>query len=72
LEAQCGDLLFFGKSVNNAICIVHVGICLGDGEFIHATVAQNRPFVRISSIRDPLWNGGNPDYPYAACRRTAI
>jgi cell wall-associated NlpC family hydrolase len=48
-ELQAGDLLFFGESA-----ITHVGMYIGDGEFIHAT-AHQRPVVQISHLDDPYW-----------------
>lgn len=47
---QRGDLLFFGRSPER---ITHVGIYLGNGQYIHAS-----GLVRINSIdpQDPLYN----------------
>jgi cell wall-associated NlpC family hydrolase len=41
-ELQTGDLIFFGRSAER---ITHVGIYLGNGDFIHAS-----GMVHISSI----------------------
>lgn len=46
-----GDLLFFGPSAEK---IVHTGMYLGGGEFIHAT-AHLKPAVQISRLDEPHW-----------------
>lgn len=48
-EIRAGDLLFFGQER-----ISHVGLYVGDGEFIHATTYR-RPMVQISSLDEPHW-----------------
>ncbi|MGD8488917.1 MAG: C40 family peptidase [Anaerolineae bacterium] len=48
---QAGDLLFFGQSA-----ITHVGMYLGDGEFIHATT-HVEPIVQISRLDEAHWMG---------------
>lgn len=56
-----GDLIFYGST---ASLTKHVGMSLGDGKFIHTSaVTENKPYVRISSICDPAWNGKGY-YPY--------
>lgn len=50
-ELQVGDLLFFGQST-----ITHVGMYIGDGEFIHATTHE-QPIVQISRLDDAHWTG---------------
>ncbi len=49
-----GDLIFFGLAEDK---IRHVGMYLGNDRFIHATVAENLPFIRISCLSDNEWNG---------------
>jgi cell wall-associated NlpC family hydrolase len=49
-ELQPGDLIFF-NTVRRTIS--HVGIYLGDGQFIHAPASGGR--VRIESIELPYW-----------------
>lgn len=46
---QAGDLLFFGQ-----VAITHVGLYIGQGEFIHATM-HRRPIVQISRLDEPHW-----------------
>lgn len=58
---QAGDLVFFG----NDVPITHVGMCLNDKEFIHATVAENMPYLRISRFVDKEWN----DIPVRVAKR---
>jgi cell wall-associated NlpC family hydrolase len=50
-DMQAGDLVFFrthGKHVS------HVGIYLGDGQFIHAPTSGER--VKVSSLGDRYWS----------------
>lgn len=46
---QPGDLLFFGEHA-----ITHVGMYIGEGEFIHATTHE-RPVVQISRLDEQHW-----------------
>lgn len=55
-----GDLLFFGLSRDQ---ISHVGMYLGADQFVHATVAENAPYIHISNLSSPTWNGLG-HYPY--------
>jgi len=48
-ELQAGDLLFFGTS-----SITHVGMYVGDDEFINATTHE-QPIVQICPLDDPYW-----------------
>lgn len=49
-ELEPGDLLFFGQSK-----ITHVGIYLGNGEFIHSGVKEG-PLLRISSLESGMYH----------------
>lgn len=61
-----GDLVFFGPSEDK---IRHVGLYLGDNQFIHATVAENMPYIRISKLTDPNWSGSETGrWPYRTAR----
>jgi hypothetical protein len=51
-----GDLIFFGLAEDQ---IRHVGLYLGSNQFIHATTAENSPYIRISSLFDSEWNGSS-------------
>jgi gamma-D-glutamyl-L-lysine dipeptidyl-peptidase len=51
-----GDLIFFGS---DEIHIRHVGMYLGSDRFIHATVAENAPYIHTSRLSDPEWSGGS-------------
>ncbi len=55
-DLQPGDLLFFGTKK-----ITHVGIYLGNGQFIHSGVKE-RPMVMISSLE-------TGKYPFKTARR---
>jgi len=48
-ELQAGDLLFFGENA-----ITHVGMYIGNSEFIHATTHKD-PVVQISRLDDGYW-----------------
>lgn len=61
---QPGDLIFFGLAEDK---IRHVGMYLGDDQFIHATVAENAPYIHISKLTDLEWNGSGK-YPYRTFR----
>jgi gamma-D-glutamyl-L-lysine dipeptidyl-peptidase len=61
---QPGDLIFFGIDEK----IRHVGLSLGGGEFIHATVRDNKPWVQISSLTEEPWCGSDT-LPFRAARR---
>lgn len=49
-----GDLIFFGLDEDK---IRHVGMYIGSSQFIHATVAENAPYIHISNLSDLDWNG---------------
>jgi hypothetical protein len=51
---QPGDLIFFGYDSSR---VNHVGLYLGNNQFIHATVGENRPYIRISNLNDSAWSG---------------
>jgi hypothetical protein len=53
-DLSAGDLIFFGLDQDK---IRHVGLYLGDQKFIHSTVAENAPYIHISSLTDSDWNG---------------
>ena len=59
-DLQPGDLLFFGSSVKE---IVHTGMYIGDGQFIHDTT-NGHPVVQISRVEDEPWTK-----LLVACRR---
>lgn len=52
-DLQSGDLIFFGKDSTH---ITHVGIYLGEGRYIHSTVAGNEPYIHINKVEDPLFD----------------
>ena len=66
-EIDSGDLIFFGSGINK---ITHVGMYLEKGKFIHATVAENMPYIRTSSIESVEWrNDGKGRFPFQTIRR---
>lgn len=69
-ELEPGDLIFFGKSPER---IMHVGLSIGNGQFIHAVVQENKPWLRISSLTDFEWNGNEKAvYPYRTARQLMV
>ena len=59
-ELQVGDLIFWGK---NAQKINHVGMYLGNGEFIHTIASvEKMPYLRISHLTDSFWDGNPANY----------
>lgn len=64
-DARACDLIFFG---HNEAQIRHVGLCIGQDQFIHATVAENMPYIRVSGLSDREWIGQGK-FPYRALRR---
>lgn len=67
-ELSVGDLIFFGLAEDK---IRHVGLYLGNQKFIHATVAENAPYIHISDLTDNEWNG-NGRFTYRAARTLVI
>lgn len=73
LESSCvdllktGDLLFFGKSEE---VIQHVAFYLEKGFFIHATVQENKPWIRISHLQEMNWMTlEHSFYPYRIAKK---
>lgn len=60
-----GDLVFFGLTEEK---IRHVGMYLKEGCFVHATIAENAPYIHLSNLNDPEWNG-TTKWGYRAARR---
>lgn len=65
-DLEPGDLIFFGKSESQ---VTHVGMYIGDDQFIQSTVQENKPWIRISQLTDAEWNGRSERFPYRAARR---
>lgn len=63
-DLQAGDLIFFGLAEDK---IRHVGLYIGKGQFINSTVAENAPYIHISELSSPDWNGTGK-WPYRAAR----
>ena len=49
---QEGDLRFFTNTYASSALATHAGICIGNGEFIHASANKG---VMISKINDPYY-----------------
>jgi len=66
-KLEPGDLIFFGASAER---ITHVGMSIGDNLFIHATSAENQPWIRVSQLSDIYWSGGTgTPHPYRTARK---
>lgn len=63
-----GDLIFWGYSHTD---IRHVGMFLEGDTFIHTSVRENKPYLRLSKISDPEWNGSGL-YSYSTARRILV
>lgn len=63
-QLVAGDLIFFGHGEDK---IRHVGLYLGNDQFIHATVHENMPYIRISKLSSPFWSGSGA-YVYRTSR----
>jgi hypothetical protein len=50
-QLQVGDLLYFGPAPDR---VVHTGMYLGDGQFIHATT-HIRPVIQVTALADKHW-----------------
>lgn len=69
-KLETGDLIFFGKSPEK---ITHVGIYLKDGYFIHTSVRENKPWLRISNLADFQWSGHKDAHtPYRLGRQLDV
>ncbi len=53
-EVQLGDLLFFDTSWFSTVA--HVGIYMGNNEFVHAPSGGDERFVTVTSFNEPYWN----------------
>lgn len=53
-ELKPGDLIFWGLAEDR---IRHVGLYIGNDEFIHASARENMPWIRKSRLSDLEWNG---------------
>lgn len=65
-DLESGDLIFFGKSEEK---ITHVGMSIGGGRFIHSSVRENKPWIRVSSLSDHEWSGNSENFPYRQARQ---
>lgn len=54
-QLQKGDLIFWGAAQDK---IRHVGMYIGDDQFIHSTVRDLKPRIQISSLSDETWKEG--------------
>lgn len=63
-DLSSGDLVFFGLDENT---IQHVGMYIGSDQFIHATVAENAPYIHVSRLSEPEWKGSGK-WQYRAFR----
>lgn len=64
-DLKPSDLIFFSSTTSGG---GHVGMYLGEGEFIHATVRENLPFIRISNLFKPPWDGSYPTTAYRTAK----
>jgi len=63
-----GDLIFWGTIDQK---INHVGMYIGDGQFIHTIASvEKKPYLRISHLNDPAWDGKASNYHAFRTART--
>lgn len=66
-QLEPGDLIFWGKSAQD---IRHVGMSIGNGQFIHTSARENKPYLRISNLTDLEWSvQAGVFYPYRTARQ---
>lgn len=51
-----GDLIFFGPNPSR---VTHATLYIGKGQIIHTSTRENMPYLRISNLTDPDWNGSS-------------
>lgn len=54
-QLTTGDLIFWGQ---NADQIEHVGMSIGDGQFIHSATDEQQPRVKINMFDTPFYKSG--------------
>lgn len=64
-ELAPGDLIYFGLDKDR---VRHVGMYIGQDQFINATVAEDAPNIHISCLSDLDWNGSGK-WKYRTARR---
>jgi hypothetical protein len=62
-QLEIGDLLFWGASEKE---IQQVGMCIADDQFIHVSLRNNQPWVRITNVEEER------DWPFYSGRRLKI
>lgn len=67
-DLKLGDLIFWGVSEKE---IRHVGMFLENETFIHTSTRENKPYLRLSALTDPEWNGSCV-YSYRCAKRIAL
>lgn len=55
-DLQVGDLVFFDTSGSMNHIITHLGIYIGDNQFIHASSSKTGRYVRITSLDKDFYN----------------
>lgn len=56
-DLQPGDLVFFNDpSISGGKACSHVGIYIGDGQFVHASSGSSGRYVRISSLSESYYS----------------
>lgn len=65
-----GDLIFWGIN-ENKIC--HVGLFIGNDQFIHAGIKEQCPRIKISQLSENDWNGSQTSrLKYRVARRLKL
>ena len=69
---QTGDLIFFGPKITQASDnqrITHVGMYIGEHQFIQAGVREQKPYICICNLHSEAWEGESSTIPFKAARR---
>jgi hypothetical protein len=51
-DIKAGDLVFFTNTYTTSKLVTHAGLCIGNGEFIHASSSKG---VMVSRVNDPYY-----------------
>jgi cell wall-associated NlpC family hydrolase len=51
-----GDFIFFNFTTSSGTKGYHVGLYLGDNQFLHACARGGNPIVQIGDVTDPVWS----------------
>ncbi|MGH2637947.1 MAG: C40 family peptidase, partial [Rhabdochlamydiaceae bacterium] len=65
-DLAAGDLIFWGTSKDK---VTHVGLFVGNDQFVHANVHELQGKISISTMSQPLWSQKDDALAFRAFRR---